>query len=204
MSKSRPQLRPTHESHTDGAVRVVRVVPESVSARMQPDLPWRRFGRARHEREVVMSEKLASGSSAGTTLRTGINYWAVAVAAAATLVTSSVWYIVFGNAWLTLRGMDPSTADMSPEVWVIAGQFARNLVVAVVLAFLLRRLGTATWGGALRLGLLVWVGFEAMAIAGSVLHEQYPLGLYAIHVGDALLGTLTMTLILGLWRRGTG
>jgi hypothetical protein len=34
-----------------------------------------------------------------------------------------------------------------------------------------------------------------------VLHEQYPLGLYAIHVGDALLATLTMTLILGLWRR---
>jgi hypothetical protein len=180
---------------------MVRSVPESVSARMQPDPPWRRPGRARQEREVAMTEKLASGSRAGTTLRTGINYWAVAVAAAATLVASSVWYTVFGNAWLTLRGLDPSTADTTPAVWVLVGQFARNLVVAVVLAFLLRRLGTATWGGALRLGLLVWVGFEAMAIAGSVLHEQYPLGLYAIHVGDALLATLTMTLILGLWRR---
>lgn len=151
-----------------------------------------------------MSEKLTSGSSAGTTSRTGINSWAVAAAAAATLVASSVWYTVFGNAWLTLRGIDPSTAEMTPEVWVVVGQFVRNLVVALVLAFLLRRLGTATWDGALRLGLLVWAGFEAMAIAGSVLHEQYPLGLYAIHVGDALLGTLTMTLILGLWRRGTG
>ena len=150
-----------------------------------------------------MSEKLTSGSRAGTRLRTGINYWAVAVAAAATLVASSVWYIVFGNAWLTLRGLDPSTADTTPAVWVLVAQFARNLVVAVVLAFLLRRLGTATLGGALRLGLLVWVGFEAMAIAGSVLHEQYPLGLYAIHVGDALLGMLLMTLILGLWRRET-
>jgi Protein of unknown function (DUF1761) len=105
-----------------------------------------------------MTEKLTSGSRAGTTLRTEINYWAVAVAAAATLVASSVWYIVFGNAWLTLRGLDPSTADTTPAAWVMVAQFARNLVVAVVLAFLLRRLGTATLGGALRLGLLVWVG----------------------------------------------
>ena len=45
MSKSRPQLRHSHESHTDCAVRVVRFVAESVSARVQPDLPWRRFGR---------------------------------------------------------------------------------------------------------------------------------------------------------------
>jgi hypothetical protein len=82
---------------------MVRSVPESVSARMQPDPPWRRPGRARQEREVAMTEKLASGSRAGTTLRTGINYWAVAVAAAATLVVSAVWYTVFGNAWLTLR-----------------------------------------------------------------------------------------------------
>lgn len=145
----------------------------------------------------------AAVSSAGTTSRTGINYWAVAVAAAATLVASFVWYIVFGNAWLTLRGIDPSTADTTPEAWVMVAQFVRNLVVAFVLAVLLSRLGTATLGDALRLGLLVWVGFEAMAIAGSVLHEQYPLGLYAIHVGDALMATLVMTLILGLWRRET-
>jgi hypothetical protein len=51
-------------------------------------------------------------------------------------------------------------------------------------------------------GLLVWVGFQAMAVAGSVLHEGYPLGLYLIHVGDALQAMLLMALILGAWRRG--
>jgi len=158
-------------------------------------------------REVATTARRADDdaavSSAETTLRTGINYWAVVVAAAATLVASFVWYVVFGNAWLTLRGIDPSTADTTPEVWVMVAQFVRNLVVAFALAFLLSRLRTTTVGGALRLGLLVWVGFEAMAIAGSVLHEQYPLGLYAIHVGDALMATLVMTLILGRWRRAT-
>jgi hypothetical protein len=32
-----------------------------------------------------------------------------------------------------------------------------------------------------------------------VLHENYPLGLYALHVGDALMTTLIMTTIIGAW-----
>ena len=135
-------------------------------------------------------------------LGTRVNYWAVLVAAVAVLVTSALWYVVFGNAWLRLRGIDPSTAQMTPEAWQMAGQFARNLVVATVLAQLLRRLEVATWKRALQVGLLVWFGFEAMAVAGSVLHEGYPLGLYLIHVGDALQATLVMALILGAWRGG--
>src|SRR5215207_11466045 len=43
-----------------------------------------------------------------------------------------------------------------------------------------------------------------MAVVGSVLHEEYPLGLYLIHVGDALQATLLMALILGAWRRDAG
>jgi hypothetical protein len=51
--------------------------------------------------------------------------------------------------------------------------------------------------------LVLWVGFEAMAIAGSVLHEHYPVGLYAPHIGDALLATVIMALILGSWQHRT-
>jgi hypothetical protein len=90
---------------------------------------------------------------------------------------------------------------MAPQAWQMVGQFARNLVVAFVLAHLLRWLEVATWKRALQVGLLVWFGFQAMAVVGSVLHEDYPLGLYLIHVGDALQATLLMALILGAWRR---
>jgi hypothetical protein len=134
-------------------------------------------------------------------LGTRVNYWAVLVAAATILVTSALYYIVLGNAWLTSRGIDPSTAEMAPQAWQMVGQFARNLVVAFVLAHLLRWLEVATWKRALQVGLLVWFGFQAMAVVGSVLHEDYPLGLYLIHVGDALQATLLMALILGAWRR---
>ena len=135
-------------------------------------------------------------------LGTRVNYWAVLVAAVAVLATSALWYVVFGSAWLRLRGIDPDTAELTPPVWQMAGQFARNLVVATVLAHLLRWLEVATWKRALQVGLLVWFVFEAMAVAGSVLHEGYPLGLYLIHVGGALQATLVMALILGAWRGG--
>ena len=134
-------------------------------------------------------------------LGTRVNYWAVLVAAMTSLVASAVYYIVLGNAWLTLPGIDPSTAEMTPPLWQVTGQFARNLVVATALSHLLRWLEVTTWKRALQVGLLVWFGFEAMAVVGSVLHEGYPLGLYLIHVGDALQATLLMSLVLGAWRR---
>lgn len=67
----------------------------------------------------------------GIRLRTKVSYWAVLVAAVTTLVTSVLWYVVFGNAWLRLRGIDPSTTQMTPQAWQMVGQVARNLVVAL-------------------------------------------------------------------------
>ena len=77
-------------------------------------------------------------------MRTKVSYWAVLVAAVTTLVTSALWYVVVGNAWLELRGIDLSTTQMTPQAWQMVGQVARNLVVAYVLAYLLSRLAATT------------------------------------------------------------
>ena len=135
------------------------------------------------------------------TVRRRINPWAVLVAAAVPLVTSAAYYIVFGGLWLSLRGLDPNTVSAAPHPWEIGGQFVRNVVVAFVLATLLARLRVTGWRGALRVGLLVWVGFQAMEVIGAVLHENYPVGLYVLHVVDALMTTLVMAFVLGAWRR---
>jgi hypothetical protein len=39
-----------------------------------------------------------------------------------------------------------------------------------------------------------------MLLLGALLHEGMPWMLYAIHAGDALVKTLLMTVILGVWR----
>lgn len=116
----------------------------------------------------------------------------VLVAAVATIFVSSLYYIVLGDVYADLRG----GATLSTELWPIAVQLVRNLVVATVLATLLARLGVTTRGAALRVGVLVWFGFQAMEVLGSVIHEGYPFGLYLLHIGDALVTTLVMALVL--------
>jgi len=128
-----------------------------------------------------------------------INLLAVVVAAVAAFVASTVYYMLLGNTYMALRGIDPSAVSRTPQVWQIVGQLVRDLVVAVVLAYFVAQLRVVHWKGAVALALWVWVGFQAMQIAGAVLHEGYPVGLYAIHVGDALMTTLLMAVILGVW-----
>jgi hypothetical protein len=133
----------------------------------------------------------------------GINYWAVIVAAVVAFVMGGLWYspLLFGKAWLKLRGMnsvDTTATEMRPAE--ILAEFVRGLIVAVVLAGFVVHLGVVNWVGAIYLGLAVWIGFQATGVVGSVIHEHYPVKLFAIHSGDALAKTLVMTVILGVWR----
>ncbi len=133
-----------------------------------------------------------------------MNYVAVVVAAVAAFVVGAVWYspLLFGKAYMELRGMNPDAlADMRPPAVEMLGEFVRNLVIAFVLAHFVVRLGVGDWKAAVQLGLWVWVGFQAMLLMGAVLHEKMPWMLYAMHAGDALVKTLVMTVILGVWRR---
>ncbi|MFN0104010.1 MAG: DUF1761 domain-containing protein [Bryobacteraceae bacterium] len=136
------------------------------------------------------------------TTQAKVNYFAVLVTAVAALVQGAVWYspLLFAHEWMTLRGIHPGAlADMTPPPGALIAEFVRCLVVAFALAHLVTRLGVVRWTGALQLGALLWIGFQAMAIAGSVIHENYPGKLYAIHAGDALAKTSLMTVMLGVW-----
>ena len=130
-----------------------------------------------------------------------MNYLAVLVAA---FVVSSVWYTIFGNAWMELRGIDPATAaNMGTPAWTMLFVIVQSLVVAFMLAYFVVHLGIVDWKGAVRLGALVWI-FPVMILLGSVVHENVPLMLAAIHAGDWLVKLVLMTVILGVWPKGAG
>jgi Protein of unknown function (DUF1761) len=130
------------------------------------------------------------------------NYLAVVVAAVAAFAASSVWYTVFGNAMMELRGIDPATAPvMATPAWTMLFVVVQSLVVAFMLAYFVVHLGIIDRKGAVRLGALVWV-FPAMILLGSVVHESVPLMLAVIHAGDWLVKLLLMSVILGVWRNG--
>lgn len=125
----------------------------------------------------------------------------IVCAALAAFIASSLYYgVFFAAAWQELAGFSEPPAVAA---WQIAAQFGRNVVVATVLAIVLARIGGDRLTVNLAFAALLWLGFNAMAIAGSVIHEAYPLALYAIHAGDALMTLLVMAAILTPWRSGS-
>jgi Protein of unknown function (DUF1761) len=128
----------------------------------------------------------------------GTNYLRIVAAALAAFVASAAWYTVFGGA--TARLSDANPASVATPAWAMLFVVAQSLVVAAMLAYLVSRLGIVERRAALSLGALVWI-FPASILSGSVVHENVPLALVAIHAGDWLVKLLLMSVILGTRRK---
>ena len=126
-----------------------------------------------------------------------LNLPAIVAAAVAAFVIGAIWNGLFAGVLAAARpaGMGPAMAP-----WQLAAEGLRVLVVALAFALVLRTAEVTGPGGALGLGLLVWLGFQAMLLAGAVIWEGLPLRVYAVHAGDALAKTVAMAAILGGWR----
>ena len=127
-----------------------------------------------------------------------LNFLAIGVAAVAAFILSAVWYGVFGSQ---LAELHPAYADSgSPSAKDAIVELARNLVVAVVLAWLVDQIGVDDWAQAALLGFVLWVGFPLIILIGSVYHEKVPVKLASIHAGDWLLKLVVIAIIVGVWQ----
>ena len=130
----------------------------------------------------------------------GVHYKAVLLAAVAAIAVGGLWYspLLFGGAWARLKaGVSAGSVKMSPMEGL--GELLRSGTVAYLLARLINfyRFG---WRGSLLLGAALWLGFHATLLLYSVVHEQMPLALLAIHAGHGLANDLVIATIVGAWR----
>lgn len=117
----------------------------------------------------------------------------IVVAALAAFVFSALYYgLIVGSAWHDLSGVSADT--FAP--WQPIAQIIRNLVVAGALSLILRYTAAVGVWASLRIAAVLWLGFQVMAIAGSVIHENYPVTLLGIHAFDALMALVVMTICL--------
>ena len=132
-----------------------------------------------------------------------IHYLSVVVAAVAAFVMSSVWYTIFGKARMELLQNNPrATADMRKvPAWKKAAELVREFVIAYVVARFVVLLGVPEWKAAVQLGVWLWFGFVFMILVGSVVWDNVPWKLAAIHAGDWLVKLPLMAVILGVWWR---
>jgi len=135
---------------------------------------------------------------------THVNYLAVLVAAVAVFVLGWLWYspLLFYKPWMRLRGMDPVAAMAGAKMpgGKLLIELARCLVLAYVIARFVALLGVSSWMGAVHFGLFLWIGFPVIILTGSVLWENIPWKVAAIHAGDWLVKLLVIPIIVSAWR----
>jgi hypothetical protein len=129
----------------------------------------------------------------------GINFLAVVVAALAAFVASAAWYIVFGKE---LAKVSAAFAEglQKPQPWKRLVVLVQSLVLALVLAYFIGLIGNVGWLDALGVGVLLWIGLAAMQWVGSILWENVPVKMAAIHAGDWLVKLVLIAVIVGVWR----
>lgn len=133
-----------------------------------------------------------------------INYIAVLLATASSMVVGSIWYTpkVFGNYWMKQSGITPS-GNGRDAIRPILVTLVVSFITAWVLAgaawiafdfyegsFLLNTLLTAV---------ILWAGFTA---ARFVTHDQFdgrPVGLTVLNSAHELVTVVVMALIIGVW-----
>ena len=133
-----------------------------------------------------------------------VNPVAALVAAIVVFVLGWLWYspLLFYKPWMRARGLDPAVAMQGAKMPAgkLVIELIRCLVMAFVVAHLVLALGITSWFIAAHLGLLLWIAFPVVLLTGSVIWENVPVKVAAIHAGDWLVKLLVISIIVTVWR----
>jgi hypothetical protein len=129
--------------------------------------------------------------------------WVVFVAAAASWIFGAVYYGVLGKSWMQASKFSPEQRAKveggpkgNPAPFILS--FLAELVMAFVLAFLLRKTGVVGLGSALALGAACWAGFVLTTIATNNAYGMRKLSLTWIDSGHWLGVLLVQAAMLAL------
>jgi hypothetical protein len=128
-----------------------------------------------------------------------LNYVAIAVAAVAVFIIAAVYYGALATE-LARHSPPAAAAGSRPRPSIMALELVRALIVATVVGALVAQIGITDVVAAVTLGLALWIAFPAVLLLGSVVHEQVPVRLAAIHGGDWLVKLVVIAVIVSQWR----
>lgn len=134
-------------------------------------------------------------------LQATVSLAAVFVAAVVSMLIGAIWYSpsVFGRDWLAALGVKDkkAMAKMKKESGkAYTGHFITDLIKAFMLAVIVDYAGATTALTGAAIGLLVWLGFVATTIAGSVFFEGKNLELFMIDSTYSLVSLIFTGIIV--------
>ncbi len=131
---------------------------------------------------------------------------AVGLSGVASFVLGFLWFaVLFRQPYLNGLGKTAEQLANGPSILQASLlQLLGNLVMAYVLAWLIRHTGQQTVMGGLRVGALSWLGFIAAVIGPMYAFQAFSFQFFVITAGYPLVALLTMGAILGWWNRSAG
>jgi len=129
-----------------------------------------------------------------------VNYWAILVAAIASMVIGTLWYgPFFAKAWMQELGKKESdlsqNAMMSMYGLTLIGSLVMSYVMAYVVGYAMAT--TAVTGGIT--GFWVWLGLIVPTMLSLKLFENRSWKLFAINTGYYLVTLVVMGMIFAAW-----
>lgn len=130
-----------------------------------------------------------------------INFLAVFAASVAALAVGALWYspLLFGKAWMKEVGIGPAQMEEMKKKGM-GKRYALGYLICLLSSFsfglLASRLGVIHPGGALKLALLLWIGFILPPIFSPLLWQGKSLKLFALNGGYYLAFLTAIALVL--------
>ncbi|HEY4514349.1 MAG TPA: DUF1761 domain-containing protein [Candidatus Paceibacterota bacterium] len=124
----------------------------------------------------------------------------ITAAGIATFIIGYIWYHpkLFGGIWIRLSGLSPELVERAHKRKHFDSilSLAVSVIAAYVMNYIFVLSGIEDASSAIRLALLIWIGFAVPVLSGIVLWEQKPLSLYLINIFYWLIALLAMSAIL--------
>ncbi len=129
-----------------------------------------------------------------------INYWAVLVATAVSMVVGYLWYakFLFGRAWMQLVGLNEESTKKGAGP-AMFGMLITAFITAFVLANVVDWAGVTTTGLGVMVGVWIWLGFVATLMISEVLFAKKPVKLFFINSLYHLVVLALNGAILAMW-----
>jgi uncharacterized protein DUF1761 len=127
-----------------------------------------------------------------------VNWLAILIAALAKFAIGGVWYSpqVFGPRWGAIVGVSPEAFKARMARAMIVDILA-SLVLAWVLANVLKFTGAVGLVPGVRVAFFLWLGFVATPLISTAIYEGRPMALFGINGGYWLISMLVMGGIIG-------
>jgi len=129
-----------------------------------------------------------------------LNFVAIVVCAVVLWLLGAVWYspVLFAKPWMAMVNV-PTVGKNKAMMKGMISSFLLDILLALVLAHVVRWSGAVSFGHGAFVGFLMWLGFFAAPALPQGFYEGRPVKLFLINTGYMLVGLIILGGILAVW-----